>query len=175
MPTYSETMTLSRINRERNRHDGKPDTSDQIWTRLRQDVFITAKSEPMLAGYLHDSVLKHGSLEASLSYLLAGKLSSSYLTTTSLRDVLYEAMTSSEEIRRALRRDLSAVVERDPAAKAWPCRISTSRDSRRCSPIARPTGSGGRSVMPWRSTCKAGSPRPLTWISIRRPGSARVS
>ncbi|BCS54127.1 serine O-acetyltransferase [Geobacter sp. SVR] len=118
MPTYSETMTLSRINRERNRHDGKPDTSDQIWTRLRQDVFITAKSEPMLAGYLHDSVLKHGSLEASLSYLLAGKLSSSYLTTTSLRDVLYEAMTSSEEIRRALRRDLSAVVERDPAAKS---------------------------------------------------------
>lgn len=91
---------------------------DPVWTRLRHDVYKTAKSEPLLAGYLHDMVLKHHSLEASLSYFLACKIASSYLTTTSLRDVFYEALTASGEIRESVRRDLSAVVERDPAARS---------------------------------------------------------
>ena len=92
--------------------------SDPVWTRLRHDVYKAAKTEPMLAGYFHDSVLKHHSLEAAISYFLAGKLASSYITATSLRDVLYEALTASEEIRVALRCDLTAVVERDPAARS---------------------------------------------------------
>jgi serine O-acetyltransferase len=90
--------------------------ADPVWTRLRQDVSVTARTEPMLAGYLHDTVLKHHSLEASISYFLAGKLGSAYLTTTSLRDVFYEALTASGDIREAIRRDLLAVLDRDPAA-----------------------------------------------------------
>lgn len=92
--------------------------SDPVWTRLRQDVFATSKAEPMLAAYLHDSVLKHGSLEASISHFLAGKLASAYLTNTSLRDVFFEALVASEDICEAVRRDLLAVLERDPAAKS---------------------------------------------------------
>jgi serine O-acetyltransferase len=95
-----------------------PETVDTVWVRLRQDVYDIAKSEPMLADYLHYSVLKHDSLEASVSYFLAGKLASEYFTVTSLRDTIYEALTSSEEIRDAIRRDLLAVLERDPAAKS---------------------------------------------------------
>ena len=117
-PGYAQKITLSGIHQERNVYRDKPETSDQVWTRLRQDVFVTAKSEPMLAGYLHDTVLKHGSLEASISYFLAGKLASAYLTTTSLRDVFFEALSDSAEIRAAIRRDLTAVVERDPAARS---------------------------------------------------------
>jgi serine O-acetyltransferase len=91
---------------------------DPVWTRLRQDVSATATAEPMLAGYLHDTVLKHASLEASISYFLAGKLASAYLTTTSLRDVFYEALSESADIREAVRCDLLAVLERDPAARS---------------------------------------------------------
>ncbi|CAH2031992.1 serine O-acetyltransferase [Trichlorobacter ammonificans] len=91
---------------------------DPVWTRLRQDVFVTAKSEPILAGYLHDTVLKHETLEGSISYFLAGKLASPYLTATSIRDIFYEALTADGSIREAIRRDLSAVVERDPAARS---------------------------------------------------------
>jgi serine O-acetyltransferase len=117
-PNYAKKTTLSGIHQERNVYRDKPETADPVWARLRQDVFVTAKSEPMLAGYLHDTVLKHGSLEASISYFLAGKLASAYLTTTSLRDVFYEALTVSEDISEAVRRDLLAVLERDPAAKS---------------------------------------------------------
>ena len=115
---YAQKVTLSGIHQERSVGREKPEIVDPVWTRLRQDVFVTAKSEPMLAGYLHDTVLKHGSLEASISYFLAGKLASAYLTTTSLRDVFYEALTTSGDIREAIRRDLLAVLERDPAAKS---------------------------------------------------------
>jgi serine O-acetyltransferase len=117
-PEYAQKVTLTSIHQERSANRLILEKSDPVWTRLRQDVFVTSKTEPMLAGYLHDTVLKHGSLEASISYFLAGKLESAYLTTTSLRDVFYEAMTASKDIREAVRRDLLAVLERDPAARS---------------------------------------------------------
>ncbi len=64
-------------------------------------------------------MLKHRTLENSISYFLAGKLASAYLTTTSLRDVFYEALSSSENIRDAVRCDLQAVLERDPASRSF--------------------------------------------------------
>lgn len=117
-PGTAQKVALSAIHKERAVYRDKPEAADPVWTRLRQDVFDAARAEPMLAGYLHDTVLKHGSLETSLSYFLAGKLSSEYLTTASLRDVFYESIATSEEIGEAVRRDLLAVLERDPAARS---------------------------------------------------------
>jgi len=95
------------------------DTSgkDPVWKRLRLDVLEMAKSEPMLAAYLHDMVLRHISLEGALAYFLANKLASPYLSTTSLRDIIYEVLDAATDIRQALRCDMEAVVERDPAAR----------------------------------------------------------
>jgi len=96
------------------------DTSgaDPIWVLLRQDVLEIAKSEPMLAAYLHDMVLRHISLEGALAYFLANKLASPYFSTTLLRDTIYEVLYASIPIREAIRCDLEAVVERDPAARS---------------------------------------------------------
>jgi len=91
--------------------------SDPVWNRLHDEVVAMAHSEAMLASYLYAAVLNHGSLEAALSYLLAAKLASPYLSAMSLRDVILQALTDSAAIREALRRDLSAVLERDPAAR----------------------------------------------------------
>ena len=118
-PLNAQKSALAGIHLERVVYRDKPEITDPVWARLRQDVFETAKSEPMLAGYLHDTVLKHGTLEGSISYFLAGKLASAYLTTTSLRDVFFDALTSSENIRETVRRDLEAVLERDPAARSF--------------------------------------------------------
>ena len=96
--------------------DGKAG-ADPVWQRLRQEVLAIAKSEELLSSYLYASVLNHGSLEDALSYLLADKLASAYLSAMSLRDVFARAFASSAEIGCAVRRDLSAVLERDPAAR----------------------------------------------------------
>ena len=75
-----------------------------------------ALSEAMLASYLYAAVLNHRRLEDALSYLLAAKLASPYLSAMSLRELINQALDASPEIREAIRRDLSAVLERDPAA-----------------------------------------------------------
>ena len=91
--------------------------NDTVWQKLREEVLAMANAEALLASYLHASVLNHGCLEAALSYLLADKLASPYLSAMSLRDLIAQAFNSSAEIGEAIRRDLSAVLERDPAAR----------------------------------------------------------
>ncbi len=90
---------------------------DPLWGALHDEVVTMAEKEPMLASYLHSTVLKHSCLEDSLSYLLAGKLESTYFSAMALREVIDEALSASVDIREAIRRDLQAVVERDPAAR----------------------------------------------------------
>jgi len=104
---------------ERNAPVSRIDTSgnDPAWKRLRLDVLEMAKSEPILAAYLHDMVLRHISLEGALAYFLANKLASPYLSTTLLRDTIYDVLNASFLIREAIRCDMEAVVDRDPAAR----------------------------------------------------------
>jgi serine O-acetyltransferase len=90
---------------------------DQVWQRLHEEVLAMAESEALLSSYLHAAVLNHSCLGDALCYLLADKLASPYLSAMSLRDIFAEALNSSEEIRDAVARDLTAVLERDPAAR----------------------------------------------------------
>ena len=90
---------------------------DPVWSGLREEVAEMAESENMLASYLHATVLNHNSLENSLSFLLAAKLASPHLSAMSLRDVIDESFHLGPQIGEAVRRDLTAVVERDPAAR----------------------------------------------------------
>lgn len=93
------------------------DQQDAVWSGLRKEADAMAVSEPMLASYLHATVLNHRFLEYSLSYLLAEKLATPYLANMTIREIIIEVLNSSPEIREAVRRDLVAVVERDPAAR----------------------------------------------------------
>ena len=90
---------------------------DQVWDRLHAEVAQMARSEALLVSYLHVAVLNHHSLEDALSHLLAAKLSSPGLSAGSLQMVMAQALADSPSMREALRRDLAAVVERDPAAR----------------------------------------------------------
>ena len=72
---------------------------DPVWDRLRGETSGTAQDEPMLAGYLHDTVLRHRSLDSALSYFLAGKLASRYLAAVSLRDVFSAVSSTSTQWR----------------------------------------------------------------------------
>lgn len=89
---------------------------DLLWSQLRSEVAGIVRREPMLASYLHATVLKHRTLESALSFLLSGKLESPYLTALSLHDILRRTFRGSPEVKEAIRADLLAVVDRDPAA-----------------------------------------------------------
>ena len=93
--------------------------SDVVWRSIREDVALEASREPILASFLHSTVLNHQSLEDTLSFHLAAKLTSPSLSPMLIRDVIDEALADSDSIRRAVREDLRAFRERDPACNSY--------------------------------------------------------
>ncbi len=92
---------------------------DMIWTEIRERAERDAKKEPMLASFLYTTVLNHGKLEAALSFLLAHKLESPTLTAAALRDLIDLAYASDPKISTAIREDIAAVCDRDPACDGF--------------------------------------------------------
>ncbi|MEI9888258.1 MAG: serine O-acetyltransferase [Rhizomicrobium sp.] len=88
---------------------------DPIWSALRQEAEALAVAEPALASFVHAAVLKHDRLENALSYHLAKKLGSEDLSPMMTHEIFEEAMAEDPSIGDAVRADLSAVFDRDPA------------------------------------------------------------
>ena len=92
---------------------------EPIWTAIRSEIWSEVEREPLLASFLHATVLKHNCLEDALSFRLAGKLASDSLSPMLMRELFDEAFTESPAIGEAIRRDLGAVRERDPASHGF--------------------------------------------------------
>ena len=95
-------------------HDEVP--TDEIWRRLREEADQKALAEPILASYLHATILNHRCLEDALSFHLASKLAGPNLAAMSIREVISEAFDRSPSIQEAIRKDLEAIANRDPAS-----------------------------------------------------------
>lgn len=89
---------------------------DPVWDRIRSETEKHAQEEPVLASFLHSTILNHRSLECALSFHLASQLDSPTVTSLLLREVMLQAMEKDAYIREAMRADLLAVVERDSAS-----------------------------------------------------------
>lgn len=94
-------------------------TCDPIWSALRDQAENLAEREPALASFVHATVLKHDRLENALSYHLAKKIGSEDLPPMMAREIFQEAMEADPSIGDAVRADLSAVFERDPACRFY--------------------------------------------------------
>jgi len=92
---------------------------DPIWTALRQQAEAMAASEPTLAGFVHATILQHDRLEQALSYHLARKLGSDDLSPLAIREIFDAAIAADASFGQAVRADLSAVFERDPACHSY--------------------------------------------------------
>ncbi len=92
---------------------------DPIWEAIRTEVASQAKEEPILASFLHATILNHQTLEDSLSFQLAGKLASPSLAPMLVREVIDEALRESPGIGETVRSDIAAVQGRDPACAGF--------------------------------------------------------
>jgi serine O-acetyltransferase len=97
----------------------KVSTVDPIWSALRQQAEAMGEREPALAGFVHATVLQHERLEQALSYHMAKKLGGEDLSPLAIRETFDEAIAADPGIAAALRADLSAVFERDPACHSY--------------------------------------------------------
>jgi len=89
---------------------------DPVWAGVRAAAEEVVASEPLLASVLHATVLAHRTLEDALSFHLSSKLSGGIMSAVLVRDIVAEAFHDDRAIGAALRADLVAFRERDPAS-----------------------------------------------------------
>lgn len=94
---------------------GPSTVRDPIWARLRSDARRMAAAEPVLASFVHATILGHQQLEQALAYHLAHKLANDDVGALQVHQVFDEAFDAAPGIGRAVREDLSAIYDRDPA------------------------------------------------------------
>jgi serine O-acetyltransferase len=92
---------------------------DPIWQAICSEAQAEVGREAILAGFLHATILKHRTLEESLSLHLAGKLATESLPSMLVRELIDEMLASRPEIGEAVRADLQAVFDRDPASYGY--------------------------------------------------------
>ena len=92
---------------------------DPVWSGLRTEAEAIAAGEPLLASFVHASILAHARLEDALSFHLANKLADADMGAMKIRDTFQAAFAAAPEIGQAVRADLAAIRERDPASRGF--------------------------------------------------------
>jgi serine O-acetyltransferase len=95
------------------------EASGGVWAQLRVEAVQAAAEEPLLASYLHASILHHDRIEDALSYHLAQKLGHGDLPALQLREVIREAYADDPQLAVQATRDMRVVRERDPACRTY--------------------------------------------------------
>jgi len=90
-----------------------------VWAQLRVEAMQAAAEEPLLAAYMHASILHHEKIDDALAYHLAQKLGHGDLPALQLREVIREAYTADPSLALRAIRDMRVVRERDPACKTY--------------------------------------------------------
>ena len=96
----------------------KPD-ANKIWTLLRGEAEQVVLTEPALVPYISRCILGHSSLEASMACVLSNELATPYMQVDVINQFIRAAMRDDATILEAIIADLSAHIERDPAAGSW--------------------------------------------------------
>ncbi len=91
----------------------------QIWQSIVQEARQLAEQEPMLASFYHSTIINHDSLAASLSYILANKLSTASMPAMAVREVVEEAFSADSNLTECAAYDICATVNRDPAVSMF--------------------------------------------------------
>jgi len=93
--------------------------SDPVWDALQEEAARAIQAEPILAAAMDETILGQPSLEAAVAARIAGKLEGHGLTGAQLLRLLETAYLSDPTVGDALRCDLEAIRDRDPAADTF--------------------------------------------------------
>ncbi len=89
--------------------------ADAVWQAIRRETAEEVQREPVLASFLHATILNHDRLEQALSFHLAHKLDSPTASALLVREVIEQALAADPSIGEAIRCDLCAIRDRDSA------------------------------------------------------------
>ncbi|ASK27976.1 serine O-acetyltransferase [Neisseria chenwenguii] len=98
-------------------HLNSPDFD--LWQTIREETETAVAAEPMLASFLHQTVLRHETLDSVLAYHLSSKLSGTIMDARALFEIYQQALASDAHISKCVEADLKAIYERDPACDEY--------------------------------------------------------
>ncbi len=98
-------------------HDRRIVQYDPIWARVREEAEAIVVQEPALAAFVLESVLNHDSLEAAVAHRVASRLDHEALSSHVIAHAYREAVEADPAIGEAIRADIAAVFDRDPACQ----------------------------------------------------------
>ncbi|MGI9383215.1 MAG: serine O-acetyltransferase [Methyloligellaceae bacterium] len=88
---------------------------DPQWIQLREEAQTVASEEPALASFVYATILSHERLEDAICHRLAQRLNHSDVDSGLLRQTFDEVLRVEPKLAEAIRADLAAVFDRDPA------------------------------------------------------------
>lgn len=94
---------------------GTVESLDPIWTRLRNEAEAVVAHEPELAGFVYTYVLNHGRLEDAVAHRIADRLDGAAFDGDGIKRAFSDMAAEDRDYPIALRADLVAVYDRDPA------------------------------------------------------------
>lgn len=89
---------------------------DPVWARVRAEAEEMARREPELASFVYATILNHDSLESAVLHRIAARLDHPDVGAAALRQAFETALEAEPAIATAIRADIVAVGERDPAS-----------------------------------------------------------
>lgn len=96
-------------------HAHSVEALDPVWTTLRREAEDVVAREPELAGLVYSYILNHERLEGAVAHRVADRLDSARLDGGVISRAFADMCETDREFALALRADLVAVYDRDPA------------------------------------------------------------
>jgi serine O-acetyltransferase len=90
-----------------------------LWLKIQEEARLDLDKEPILSSYYFSSILSHKSLESALCNQLSIHLSNLSLSSTTLFELFMSILNNDEDVISAMKDDLKAVKERDPACISY--------------------------------------------------------
>ncbi|CAN6470642.1 unnamed protein product [Victoria cruziana] len=100
-------------------HHSKKDEKDELWQRMREEARKDVEQEPVLGSYYVCAVLAHDCLESALATHLGYRLATPNLPGPNLAEVFLTVLLNDRAIQTAIREDMKAIKERDPACVSY--------------------------------------------------------
>ena len=88
---------------------------DPVWQRIRDEAEQVVRAEPVLSSFIYSTILSHKRLEGAVIHRLVDRLDNPAMDSEVLRQAYREAIAADPFIAEALRADIVAVADRDPA------------------------------------------------------------
>ncbi|KVI10406.1 Bacterial transferase hexapeptide repeat-containing protein [Cynara cardunculus var. scolymus] len=121
-PDQFSCVPISKILRKPIQEEEKvrqEDGDDDLWLVMKDEAQSDVNREPILSNYYFSSILSHNVIETALAHYLSVKLSDSSLPSGTLYELFMSVLSEDQEIIRAVKDDLRAVKERDPACISY--------------------------------------------------------